>query len=68
MEMRDERDLYEVFAWGYGFVGARPSLVEAGRLAQEYEGARIITYRDGAFRVVSELGRYLTARTTGGDR
>ncbi len=49
---------YEVFAWGHGFVGARSTLAEARRLAAEYEGARIIVYQDGDFRVVAELGLY----------
>ncbi len=56
------RQAYEVYAWGHGYVGARSTLAAAERLAQEYEGARIITYEDGVFRVVEELGRFLRAR------
>lgn len=62
MEQAGELKSYEVFAWGHGFVGARPSLSAAQRLAADYEGARIIVYDQGAFRVVTELGRYATAK------
>lgn len=58
----EQAQQYEVFAWGYGYVGARQSLAAAERLAQDYEGARIITYENGAFKVVAELGRYARAR------
>ena len=53
---------YEVFAWGHGFVGSRPTLAAARRLAAEYEGARIIIYEAGAFRVVAALGLYAPDR------
>jgi hypothetical protein len=62
MEQARELQSYEVFAWGHGFVGARPSLSAAQRLAAEYEGARIIVYDQGAFRIVTELGRYVTLK------
>ncbi|MHB1132548.1 MAG: hypothetical protein ACYC4L_09200 [Chloroflexota bacterium] len=55
---RDEPQSFEVFAWGHGFVGSRSSLAAARRLAKEYEGARIIVYEAGAFRVVAVLGLY----------
>jgi hypothetical protein len=63
-----EREPFEVFAWGHGFVGARPTLDDAWRLAQNYEGARIITYEEGDFRVVAEVGRYQVARSRDLDR
>ncbi|MCL5108767.1 MAG: hypothetical protein M1401_07870 [Chloroflexi bacterium] len=54
---------YEVFAWGHGYVGARSTLPAAERLASGYEGARIIVYDRGDFRVVAELGLYAVARS-----
>lgn len=68
MDSATERDLFEVFAWGHGFVGARRTLAEAERLARQYEGARIITYENGDFRVVAKLGRYLAAHPTAAER
>jgi hypothetical protein len=68
IEQTREREPFEVFAWGHGFVGARPTLDDARRLALDYEGARIITYEAGDFRVVAELGRYQIARVRGIDR
>lgn len=62
IEQANEAKSYEVFAWGHGFVGARPSLSAAERLAADYEGARIIVYDQGAFRVVTELGLYAAAK------
>jgi hypothetical protein len=56
-----ENRAYQVFAWGYGYVGVRPNLPAAQRLASDYEGARIIVYDRGAFRVVAELGLYAAA-------
>jgi len=58
MEQVAEQITYEVFAWGHGYVGSRESLAAAERLAADFEGARIIIYEDGAFKVVSQLGRY----------
>ncbi|MHB1004518.1 MAG: hypothetical protein ACYC3S_02620 [Chloroflexota bacterium] len=62
MEQAIDTRAFEVFAWGYGYVGARATLCEAQSLARDYEGARIITYEGGAFRVVAELGRYAALR------
>ncbi|MHB1414050.1 MAG: hypothetical protein ACYC1C_02265 [Chloroflexota bacterium] len=52
------RSTFEVFAWGHGYVGSRPTLTEAFHLAADYEGARIIAYRDGVFEIVARLGLY----------
>ena len=65
MEEAGDAQAFEVFAWGHGHVGARATLAEAQVLARDYEGARIITYDNGAFHVVAELGRYAALRRAG---
>lgn len=49
---------FDVFAWGHGYIGTRPTLEEARRLAAGYEGARIFFYDERGFHVAAELGRF----------
>ena len=58
VEQSERKVSFEVFAWGHGYVGTRPTLEEAGRLAAGYEGARILFYDERGFHVAAELGRF----------